>query len=197
MFTGIVQQLGVVSANAGRVLKIRAKFGALPKGASVAVNGTCLTVVSRKGAELAFDVGPETHRLTNLGTLRKGDRVNLETPLKAADFVGGHWVSGHVDACDAVLDRGPLPDGFVRMRFRLPRKIAPLVAPKGSVAIDGTSLTVTKTGAGWVEVMLIPETLENTTLGGRAPGDRVNLEADLMARYVANILESRRRTRKR
>ena len=193
MFTGIVQQLGTVASNKGRVLKIRARLGKLPKGASVAINGTCLTMVARKGAELTFDVGPETHRLTNLGNLKKGDRVNIETPLKASDFVGGHWVSGHIDACDKVIDSGPLPNGFVRMRFKLPTKLKPLVAPKGSVAIDGTSLTVTKTGKGWFEVMLIPETLENTTLGRRTAGDRVNLEADLMARYVANILESRRR----
>ncbi len=193
MFTGIVKQLGTVTGNKGRVLKVRARFGKLPKGASVAVNGTCLTMVARAGSVLTFDVGPETHRLTNLGALKKGDRVNLETPLKAADFVGGHWVSGHVDACDEVLDCGSLVNGFVRMRFKLPAKLKPLVAPKGSVAIDGTSLTITKTGRGWFEVMLIPETLENTTLGFRKPGDRVNLEADLMARYVANILESRRR----
>jgi riboflavin synthase len=193
MFTGIVQQLGTVAANKGRVLKVKAKFGKLPKGASVAINGTCLTMIARKGAEVTFDVGPETHALTNLGALRKGDRVNVETPLKAADFIGGHWVSGHVDACDAVLDKGPLPNGFVRMRFKLPKKIAPLVAPKGSVAIDGTSLTVTKTSKKWFEVMLIPETLENTTLGIKGPGDRVNLEADLMARYVENILKSRGR----
>ena len=192
MFTGIVQQLGTVISNKGHVLTVRAKFGKLPKGASIAINGTCLTLVSRKGSTFTFDVGPQTHRLTNLGSLKRGDRVNLETPLKASDFVGGHWVSGHIDACDKILDRGSLKNGFVRMRFRLPSTIKPLVAPKGSVAIDGTSLTVTKTGRGWFEVMLIPETLENTTLGRLDKGDRVNLEADLMARYVANILESRK-----
>lgn len=193
MFTGIVQQLGTVTANRGRALSVRARLGKLPKGASIAVNGACLTVVARKGSQVTFDVGPETHRLTNLGALEKGAAVNLETPLKAADFVGGHWVSGHVDACAEVLARAPLTDGFVRMRFELPPALKPLVAPKGSIAVDGTSLTVTRTGRGWFEVMLIPETLNHTTLGARKPGDRINLEADLMARYVANILESRRR----
>ncbi|MFH1723922.1 MAG: riboflavin synthase [Elusimicrobiota bacterium] len=209
MFTGIIQKMGTVAANrarrsgargrsewstrGGRVLSVRAGLGRLPRGASVAINGTCLTVTRRRDRTLDFDVSQETLRLTNLGRLRPGDAVNLETPLKASDFIGGHWVSGHVDACGPVLEREDLSGGFVRMRVRLPRGLRRFVALKGSIAVDGTSLTVTGVGRDWFETVLIPETLQKTTLGARRPGDPVNLEVDLMARYIVNVLKGLKR----
>lgn len=193
MFTGIVRELGTVSANSGSLLHVRGRLGRLPRGASVAVNGTCLTVIRQKGGVYDFDVSPETLRLTNLGALKPGDKVNLEPSLKASDMIGGHLVTGHVDATGKVLLREDTPGGFARMRVSVPKRLGKYVACKGSIAVDGTSLTVTKRGAGFVESVLIPETLERTTLGRRVPGDLVNLEVDLLARYLENMLASRRR----
>lgn len=216
MFTGIVRQLGTVlvvprpprqgrdaaRARKGRsravpskgsfLLRVRARLGRQPKGASIAINGTCLTVVRRNGGSVDFDVSPETLRLTNLGGLVPGDRVNIEPPLTAKDPIGGHWVSGHVDAVAKVLERERQPGGFMRMRVALPSKLRRFVALKGSIAVDGTSLTVTKIGRGYFESVLIPETLSGTTLGRRRPGDKVNLEVDLLARYLERLLAGRR-----
>lgn len=193
MFTGIVEKTGVVLARQGRVLKVVAGLGRLPRGASVAVNGVCLTVVGRPGRTLAFDVSPETDRLTNLKALDAGDRVNLERPLRLGAEIGGHMVSGHVDATGALLEKETLPGGFARIRVALPRGLAPFVALKGSVCVDGVSLTVSRVGRGWFECQLIPETLSRTTLGVKGPGAALNLEADLIARHVARVLEASRR----
>lgn len=193
MFTGIVRKLGTVSSNRGKSLQVKGSLGRLPKGASVSVNGTCLTVIRQSGKTLDFDVSPETLRLTNLGTLKRGDRVNLEPSLKASDLIGGHWVSGHVDARAKVLRKESQRGGFVRMRFALPARLRRFVAYKGSIAVDGTSLTVTKVCRNYFESVLIPETLENTTLGLRSPGSFVNLEVDLLARYLENMIPKGKR----
>ncbi|MBI3300325.1 MAG: riboflavin synthase [Elusimicrobia bacterium] len=193
MFTGIVAKTGTVAANAGRALRVSARLGRLRRGDSVAVNGVCLTVTRIAGAVMSFDVGPDTRRLSNLEGLRTGDRVNLELPLRMGDPLGGHMVSGHVEAAAPILEKAALPDGFVRLRTALPAELAPCVAPKGSVTLDGVSLTVTRVGRGWFECMLIPETLERTTLGRKGPGARINLETDLVARHVLRVLATRRR----
>lgn len=193
MFTGIVERTGVVVSRGGGALKVLARLGRVPRGSSVAVNGVCLTVVGRPGAVLAFDVSPETDRLTNLGALDAGDRVNLERPLRLGAELGGHMVSGHVDACARILEKELLPGGFARLRAALPKAVAPFVALKGSVTVDGVSLTVSRVSRGWFECQLIPETLARTTLGAKGPGAPVNLEADLIARHVARVLEAGRR----
>ena len=195
MFTGIVRMRGKVESNAGVLLRVRGGLGRLRKGSSVSINGVCLTVVRQRGNVYDFDVSPETLRLTNLGLLRPGDPVNLEPSLRASDSIGGHWVSGHVDATGKVLERRTLKDGFVLMRISLPSRIARMVAVKGSISVDGTSLTVTAVGARkggeWFETALIPETLRLTTLGVYEAGAVVNLEADLLARYLDRLLAER------
>jgi len=192
MFTGIIKKNGKVVSNSKYLLRIRAPLGKVPLGASVAINGTCLTVTRQRAGVYDFDVSPETLKLTNLGRLEPGHRVNIETSLKASDLIGGHWVSGHVDACAPILEREVLDEDFTRMRIRLPKALRPMVAYKGSIAVDGVSLTVTGVGKDWFETVLIPETLDRTTLGPGKPGTVVNLEADVMARYIHNILEARK-----
>jgi len=193
MFTGLVQDLGVVKSRSGPTLIVKGRIGKQKRGASIAVNGVCLTALAASTATHRFDVGPETYARTNLGALRPGSPVNLERSLRAADPIGGHWVSGHVDSVGKVLKKVPWEKDFIRLRVSLPSDIHRLVAVKGSIAVDGTSLTVTAVGRGWFEVMLIPETLQKTTLGRARVDSRVNLEADLLARYVDNILAGRKR----
>lgn len=188
MFTGIIQAVGTVASKGRTALSIRADLRARP-GDSVAVNGACLTVTKPpKGGLFDFDVSDETWRLTNLGELSPGTPVNLEPALKAGDALGGHLVSGHVDARGAILELEELKDGFARLRVELPAALKGLVALKGSVAVDGISLTVTRVSARWFETVLVPHTLANTNLGRRKAGDVVNLEADLIARYVRAAL---------
>src|SRR5437879_2858407 len=181
MVTGIIQALGRVGSNHGRRLRLNADVKPLPIGSSVAVNGACLTLVRRQGRRMEFDLSPETLSLTNLGKTRTGDLVNLETSLQMGDALGGHLVSGHVDAKAKVLESEWLRDGFLRLRVQLPKVLHRLVARKGSIAIDGTSLTVSALGRAWFETVLIPHTLKETNLGFRKQGDVVNLEADLVA----------------
>jgi riboflavin synthase alpha subunit len=188
MFTGIIQAVGTVASKGRTGLSIKAALRARP-GDSVAVNGTCLTVTRPPtGGRFNFDVSDETWRLTNLGALAKGERVNLEPALKAGDALGGHLVSGHVDARGRILEFETLPNGFKRLRVELPAALKGLVALKGSVAIDGISLTVTRVGPKWFETVLVPHTLSHTNLGRRETGQLVNLEADLIARYVRAAL---------
>jgi riboflavin synthase len=189
MFTGIVKETGKVVKRSGPEITVETRIkGRL--GESVAINGACLTVVGRKAGTLRFDVSDETYRLTNLGSLAAGDPVNLEPALKAGDALGGHMVSGHVDARALVLEREVLPEGFARLRVELPKALKGLAALKGSIAIDGVSLTVTAVGRGWFETVLVPHTLAVTTLGALKKGSAVNLEADMIARYVRSILST-------
>jgi riboflavin synthase len=197
VFTGIVEELGeVVALSTGAdsgVLTVRcAVVGEdVPHGASIAVNGVCLTVVAAEsvegGRELRFDVMGESLRRSGIGGLRSGDRVNLERALRADGRLDGHIVQGHVDAPATVVSRVP-GDAWVTVRFSLPQSIARYVAEKGSIAIDGVSLTVTALGDGWFEVGLIPETLRATTLGAKEAGDSVNLEVDVLAKYAERLL---------
>ena len=195
MFTGIINVLGKVVKREDARLFIRAEIEKPRLGASIAINGVCLTVVKTNGKTHEFEVGPETWSRTSLGALSAGSPVNVETSMRLGDEVGGHFVSGHVDAAAEILLLEPWGKDFWRLRLELPKPLRALVAEKGSVAVDGVSLTVTKVGASWLEIMLVPHTLARTSLGGRKPGERVNLEADPLARYAVNaveILRSRR-----
>lgn len=207
MFTGIIQALGRVESNRSSRLRLKTSLEGIAVGASVAVNGACLTAVHCSKGNLEFDLSPETLRLTNLAALRSGNFVNLETPLRMGGSLDGHLTSGHVDAASRVLEFESLKDGCARLRVALPRALRGLVAVKGSISINGVSLTVTRMGNGegsrpfprssgrdtlngrtWFETVLIPHTLRATNLGSSKAGDLVNLEADLIARYVQSLL---------
>ncbi|MEW6336638.1 MAG: riboflavin synthase [Acidobacteriota bacterium] len=159
------------------------EVGSFVGGESVAVNGACLTVAAAGPGWFAADASPETLRRTTLGKLRTGSPVNLERALRLSDRLGGHLVLGHVDGVSRVSAVRPA-GAFTVMRLALPAALAAEVAEKGSIAIDGVSLTVSALGVDWFEVALIPATIEATTLGGRRPGDEVNLETDVIAKYV-------------
>ena len=199
MFTGIVEELGSVRAitpNAGGArLEIVAKtvLDDAELGASIAVNGCCLTVVELLDDGWAADAVTETLDRTSLGALRAGDPVNLERPVRLADRLGGHLVQGHVDAVGTLRDRTPLPDGSTRMAFAAPADVLRYVVEKGSIAVDGISLTVARVDdhGGTFAVAVIPHTLAVTTLGARAPGDPVNLDVDVLAKYVERLLTTR------
>ena len=194
MFTGIViQRARVESRSAAEAagpdaplrlrLRLEREMPGLRVGDSIAVDGVCLTVVDGAGATLAFDVVPESLRRTTLSRLRPGDAVNVEPALRAGDVLGGHLVQGHVDGVgtvQAVESRG----GDVRMTIALPQALRGATIPKGSIAVDGVSLTVGESADGWFSVYLIPHTLEVTGLAAKRPGDPVNLEADVVGRYV-------------
>jgi riboflavin synthase len=195
MFTGLVSDIGVVeriSPQAGGArLTLRPRslpVDDLALGESVCCSGACLTVVERGGGLVSFDAIPETVSRTTLGSWRPGTRVNLERALRLSDRLGGHLVAGHVDAVGEVLARIVEGQG-ARLTVSLPASIAALVAEKGSIAVDGVSLTVASAGRDRFEVALIPETLSRTTLGEARPGGRLNLEADLVARHVARLRE--------
>ena len=199
MFTGIIEEIGEVEGLEPRgdsaVLSVRAHkiVDDIRHGASIAVNGVCLTVtgwtVYEPQSVIGFDVMGETLRRSNIGSLQPGDRVNLERAVRADARLDGHVVQGHVDGTGRVLARTP-GDAWEAVRFAVPAELARFVAEKGSIAVDGVSLTVSGVGADWFEVGLIPETLRATTLGGKEPGDPVNLEVDVLAKYVARLLDS-------
>jgi len=193
MFTGLVQALGRIAATESRAggLRLWVEAGALAGGTgtgdSVAVDGCCLTVVDRDGERLAFDAIPETLDRTTLGRRGAGDPVNLELPLRPSDRLGGHFVQGHVDAVTEIAGKRADGDDVV-LTFRLPETLRGQIVEKGSVAIDGVSLTVAAAAAATFDVALIPHTLAVTTLGVRGPGDAVNLEGDILAKYVAALV---------
>ena len=198
MFTGIVEGTGTVAvlavAGDGSVarLEIEAPFmaGDLRLGESVAVNGCCLTVAGATSSGFAADLVAETLRRTALGGLAAGDLVNLERPMTLGGRLGGHLFQGHVDGVARVLDRVPVGDGE-EVRVELPPGLERYVVEKGSIAVDGVSLTVAGVGPGWFAVALVPHTLEVTTLGRRRPGDPVQLEVDVVAKYVERLVEGR------
>lgn len=192
MFTGIVQELGVVeglaSGEAGARLQIGAELaGGLREGDSVAVEGCCLTAVAIRSEAFEADVMNQTLALTTLGSLREGDRVNLESALRAGDPLGGHIVQGHVDGVGAVS--AVTEDGIARrLRIDLPPELRRYAVAHGSIALAGVSLTVAELTPDGVEVSLIPETLARTTLGALRAGDPLNVEIDVVARYVERLL---------
>jgi riboflavin synthase len=192
MFTGIIKELGSVEAvetsEDGARLRIHANLvSELAPGDSVAVNGACLTATSVGDGEFGADVMHQTLSLTTLGELKPSSRVNLELPLRATDRLGGHVVQGHVDGIATVAEVSD--DGFAkRLRIELPDELLPYVVERGSIAIEGVSLTIADIDGSALEVSLIPETLERTTLGALEPGERVNVECDVLARYVRRQL---------
>ena len=195
MFTGLIEQQGDVIANtafeiANRLL-IHAEFEQLQAGESIAVNGVCLTLLPDFSQGLAFDVSPETLKLTNLGQLQPGQRVNLERAMLATTRFGGHYVNGHVDTT-ACLQSVTQMDDYIEMiisGFAACDTI--YLLPKGSVTLDGVSLTINALNNACISVMLVPHTLAHTTLGQRVVGDRFNVEFDYLTRIVAHQLKSR------
>lgn len=193
MFSGLVAAIatarGVTRRGGGARLELACELGGEPlrTGESIAVDGACLTVAALTPGGFAADLSPETLARTTLGRLRAGQRVNVERALRVGDRLGGHLVQGHVDATARVLAAQPAGE-FVTLRVALPAALAPEVAGKGSIAVDGVSLTVAALGDGWFEVALVPATITGTTLGSRRPGDEVNLETDVLAKYVRRAL---------
>ena len=192
MFTGIVQEVGrVVSLDGGRLEVDAPRIAAATRiGDSVAIDGVCLTAVSVEGGRIAFDAVAETLRRSALGRLEQGSAVNVEPPLKAGDPLGGHVVQGHVDAVGAVRSIALEPEG-ARMWFDAPPEVLRYCVEKGSIAVSGVALTITTVDDDGFEVALVPHTLAATTLSALAPGDEVNLEVDVMAKYVERLLQTR------
>ena len=186
MFTGIVEELGRVSSREGSRLRIEARtvLEGSGLGASIAVNGCCLTVVATDSASWwEADVSEETYSRTNLGRLSPGDPVNLERPMALGERLGGHIVLGHVDAVGTVVDSAP------NLVVRIPRELMHLIVEKGSVTVDGISLTAFDLTTDTFRVAVIPHTQAVTTLGVRRPGDEVNIEMDVLAKHVERLIE--------
>jgi riboflavin synthase len=196
MFTGIVTDIGTVRrierGNGGATLTIATVFdtGAIALGASIGCAGVCLTATALRPGEFTVDASAETLSCSTLGDWREGSRINLEQAMKLGDEMGGHLVLGHVDGVARLIDRCPDGDS-VRFTIEAPDELAPFIASKGSVALDGVSLTVNEVEGRVFGVNIIPHTLAHTTFGDAGPGTRINLEIDLIARYVQRLLQTR------
>ncbi len=190
MFTGIVEEVGVVAKISDNGMTVRATQVTedLKLGDSIAVNGACLTAVSFDRTEFSVDLSPETMRRTSLGQLSVGGPVNLERALLASDRMGGHIVQGHVDGTGRVMSTKRDRDSTI-FRIRVPKRLNRYIVEKGFVAVDGISLTVVKRGASSFTLAVIPYTLANTNLAALSVWDRVNLEADILAKYVESLLD--------
>lgn len=194
MFTGIIEELGTVAAmetrSTGARLRVRCStvLSDAGEGASIAVNGVCLTALDIRSDSFSADVAPETLSRTNLGALRAGSPVNLERPLSPAGRLSGHIVQGHVDGTGELLGLDALGDENWWLRVRVPAELDPFLVFKGSIAIDGISLTIAALDACVLSVTIIPHTYRNTTLAGYKPGARVNLECDVLAKHVEKLL---------
>lgn len=196
MFTGIVEELGEVTAveNLGDSSRFRLRGPVVTDGAkhgdSIAVNGVCLTVVDLDGGEFTADVMAETLDRSSLGALAAGSRVNLERPMAVGGRLGGHIVQGHVDGTGSIVER-KVSDNWEIVKISLPAGLTRYVVEKGSITVDGVSLTVVDAGPDYFTISLIPTTLALTTLGVKGPGDPVNLEVDVIAKYVERLLGDR------
>jgi len=192
LFTGLIQELGRVARAQKEGQDLRLTLDAprlaprVALGDSVAVNGCCLTAVAVDGPSLSFQAVPETLRRTLLGSLKEGDRVNLELPLTSSQALGGHFVQGHVDGTAEITAKEPEGQGL-RLTVRLPESLDRYVIEKGSIALDGTSLTVAAIRQGEVEIALIPHTVENTVFKWKQKGDRVHVEVDMLAKYMEKL----------
>jgi riboflavin synthase len=195
MFTGIVTDLGRVRRlHRGELVELTVATAfdtaSIPIGASIACSGVCLTVIRVAPGEFTVQASAETMACTTIGEWIEGTPVNLERSLRAGDELGGHLVAGHVDAVGRIVERRPDAES-VRFVFEIPKELAPFIASKGSVAVDGVSLTVNEVSPAGFGVNIIPHTLACTSFGAAVPGQRINLEIDLIARYVARLLGSR------
>ena len=194
MFTGIIEELGTVESaqarSAGSRLRVRCKtvLEDMTEGASVAVNGVCLTAVDLRPDSFSADLAPETMQRTNLGELRPGSRVNLERPLSPTGRLSGHIVQGHVDATGEFVSLEPLGSENWWLRVRAPEELDPYLVFKGSVALDGISLTIAALEGDVLAVSVIPHTYRNTSLAAYRPGSRVNIECDVLAKHVEKLL---------
>jgi riboflavin synthase len=194
MFTGLIQNVAKVRAvqHRGSSSVIELELGALASevkvGDSVAIDGACLTAVAVTGGSVSFDVSAETLRKTTLGDLRRGSEVNVELAMKPTDRFGGHFVSGHVDGTGVIAEKANRP-GEVRLKVRTPRELTDMMVVKGSVAVDGISLTVAALSDGMFEVSLIPHTLAATTLKDKGAGARVNIECDMVGKWVQRLVK--------
>lgn len=189
MFTGIIEEAGTV-ATAGHRLKVKCRIvlGGMKIGASIAVNGVCLTAVQVDDDGFWCDVSPETMARSNLGDLRAGSRVNLERPMAVGDRLSGHIVQGHVDATAEFVSLDPLADGNWWLKVRIPADIARYAIHKGSITLDGVSLTIASLDDGVIGVAIIPHTYQETAMADYRLGTRINVEADMIAKYVEKLL---------
>lgn len=198
MFTGIVEAVGTVAelmpTRAGFRIRIETSYGAeVSKGDSLAVNGVCLTITVNEGSAVDADIGPETARITTLGALQRGDPVNLERPMRIDGRLGGHLVSGHIDGIGVVTDLRPEANSHW-LTVRYPSALAPYFIRKGSVAVDGVSLTIADVHDDHFDVQIVPFTWNATTLSTLRAGSTVNLECDLIGKYVVRAIELGRKT---
>lgn len=193
MFTGIVEELGTVAAPGVRMnVKCLAVLADMKPGASIAVNGVCLTAVQVEPDGFWCDVSPETMARTNLGSLSQRSRVNLERPAAVGDRLSGHIVQGHVDATAEFLSLESLPGGNWWLELRIPSELDRYMIHKGSVTLDGVSLTIASIADGVIGVAIIPHTYQQTVIGTYAHGSRINVEVDLIGKYVEKLLAPRR-----
>jgi riboflavin synthase len=189
MFTGIIEELGEVAESGNRlVVNCSTVMEDMREGASIAVNGVCLTAIDLTDGSFSADLAPETLGRTNLGDLRVGSRVNLERPVTPATRLSGHIVQGHVDATAELIALDELGDGNWWIKVRVPAGLDRYLVHKGSIAIDGISLTIASLDGDVLGVTIIPHTYANTTLGSRRAGDRVNLEVDVLAKHVEKLI---------
>jgi riboflavin synthase len=193
MFTGLVLEMGEITSvkkmGPGAMLSLKAReiTAGTAVGDSISVNGVCLTVVNKKGNEISFDISDETVRSTNLGALKSGDLVNLEPSLRPDSKIGGHFVTGHVDAAGKIrskVNKG----GMLKFEIEAPPQVTKFLVDKGSIAVDGISLTVVDIMKDGFTLVIIPHTAKLTTLGTKGPGETVNIEADILGKYVARFL---------
>jgi riboflavin synthase len=193
MFTGIVEELGTVT-KAGTKLEVRCStvLGDLAIGASIAVNGVCLTAVAVTGSGFAADLAPETLSRSNLGDVLVGSRVNLERPVTPATRLSGHIVQGHVDATGEFVALDPLRDGNWWLKVRVPKSLDRYLVEKGSITLDGISLTIAAVDGDVIGVTIIPHTFANTTIGQARVGTRLNIEADVLAKHVEKLIAATR-----
>jgi riboflavin synthase len=205
MFTGIVAGVGLIKKinryQAHSSITVRAPFRLkrMKPGDSIAVDGCCLTVTRLKGKEFDADLSPETLKRTTLGTLKKGSKVNLETPLRMGDPLGGHWVQGHVDGIGKITASRLVkarPSAYYLLKVEVPKPLLPYMIEKGSVAVDGISLTINGVKNGRIDLCIIPHTQQRTALTEKKPGARLNIEADILLKFAERSMASLNRVKK-